>query len=425
MTQSRVSLFLKPEPPEEENLLVDLFVDRESEMWQAIQEIQSVIHGGPRQILAVVGQARVGKSHLMKRVLLEVRRKVDAVVQIPISPGVPGGRVVLQKMLEQVHAGFHDLWLQRHPKDPAPLEPLDRIMSTFASAVSGAAQEVTVTEARTALKSITSQGKLLVKIGGLLSFLGGVDVGLESHRKSEDTTGKTRSIKVSAFSERTLSDLIILAHALMRSVRPDWTTLLVIDDFDLLSRNEDGFFDPLPLMQNLSYLAQEKGLLILTTVRHDTYDKNDKSFHALAFADSFKTDEPLLEIYDRHVRSFYEGNDPFRGGFARDAASRSEGRIGIFLRDMRGAFDRYRPRLSELSPEEIYREEWEKRRKGKEVEAGILIKAVRDQGGYLYAEDIRALRPTGLWWFVVEDYSSENLQRINPIALSYFREWFR
>jgi len=62
MRPRSISLFLKPEPPNDEQLVADLFVDRADELRQAAEEIDDLINGGAGQVLAVVGQARVGKA---------------------------------------------------------------------------------------------------------------------------------------------------------------------------------------------------------------------------------------------------------------------------------------------------------------------------------------------------------------------------
>lgn len=429
MSPRNVSLFLKPVPPRADELVRALFVNRLSELEQACEEVAAVLEEGPAQVLAIVGPARVGKSHLLRRVVQEVAGTFDACVSVRVAPGVTDERDVLRRLLQQLRAGLQEAWASREdvpPEDEDPLLPLDRLLAVYAEAVNGTAAEIEVAEGEVVSRQVKRTGKLR---GSFSSHLGAVlgKVGLRAEVAQESGEGEqasgTRTVRIAPFDGDALSDLVVLAHALIRQRLPEWKTLLVFDDFDLLKRNREGFYDPGPLLQQIYRLAQAEGVYVLTTVREDTYEQNEKSFHRIAWVAPFEDEAHLRAVYDRHVAQFYGGEDPFRGGWVDEAARRCRGRIGVFLQTLRDAFDKVRPRLSELQLESWLEEEWDSRATKAPEAAERFLRAVVSGGGRVDKDQAPLLRTSPLFWFLVEDYSSEDQYEVDPIALSYFREW--
>ncbi len=96
MPKLNVIAFLDPEPPQDPKGLRRLFVDRDRELAQTVNRLKAIRQHDPLRVLAVTGLARVGKSHLLSRAILEARRSFQAVVSTKISPGHSGGPSVLR-----------------------------------------------------------------------------------------------------------------------------------------------------------------------------------------------------------------------------------------------------------------------------------------------------------------------------------------
>ena len=185
---------------------------------------------------------------------------------------------------------------------------------------------------------------------------------------------------------------------------------------------ENTALDPLPLLRGLYQLAQIPGFFVLTTVRQDTFDNNEKNFFTVAYIEPFVDPQRLLEIYNLRVQHFMAGVSPFTEDFVKQAAQSNEGRPGVFLRFLSRAFTRHGGRVSALSFDAYVSSlcnELERRLSPQFMQS--IHESVTRQGGILSEEVSRRWRGTSAMQVLYEDYSSSEELRVDPILASYLR----
>ena len=419
---NNVIAFLDTEPPRDSKHLKKLFVARESLLSTTVDRLKSIRREDPQRVLAITGLARVGKSHLLKRALLDVKRSFHAIIEMKITPGQSGGAAVLREMLNQTVAQLHNVVLKKGitaEDDSALLEPLHEIMRLYSEAISGHASEIQIQEASTLKKSLKQRLGASFKTSGLVSLFGGPEIGLRARRETGEQESQTvsKQVKLRPLPENALCDLVSLGHELLRQVQPNWQTLLVIDDFDVLHRSKEGSFDPVPLMQQLFNLAQTEGLHVITTVREDTYHQHGKVFYQVAKVKPMGQDASLVEAYQRRVTAFHRASKPlFSDELVEDVAQRTEGRIGIFFNWLKDLHD---DGVAEDLPGWFSRQ-WDSASHIERGAADCILKAVNS--GMLQAAEAATLRKTSLMRFVLEDYSSFDSIRVDPLVHSLLLE---
>lgn len=416
--------FLDSEPPQDSKRLRELFVAREAALERTIERLKAVRYQDPKRVLAITGLARVGKSHLLNRAILDIRRSFKAMVTMRITPGHGGGRSVLREMLSQVTAQLHKITLEKGiatGDQQSVLEPLLETIRIFSEAISGHATEIQVQEITTTAHNLKRQIGSSFKTSALIALFGGPEIGLSMRRETGDQESRTetRQVKVNAFEEEALCELIGLGHDLIRSVEPRWQTLLIIDDFDILHRSETGSFDPVPLMQQLYNLAQVEGLHVVTTVREDTYHQFQKVFYRITQVKAFERDDHLIEAYRRRVEQYHRASEPHWGEeLVADVAQRTEGRIGVFFEWLKELYDD-----GALDLKEWFIDQWAAALNAEAEAASIIAEAAL--AGNLTAEQAAAIRKTALQRFTLEDYSSFDNMRVDPVIRSLLLELVR
>ncbi|MCP4662768.1 MAG: hypothetical protein GY856_45830, partial [bacterium] len=240
-----VARFLLPDPPREQWHLSRLFVDRERELAQAVEQIAAVRKDDLGRPMAVVGQARVGKSHLLHQIVSQVRKRFDVTVAIHVSAGLSSSLAILREVLRQTYTALHNAALEKAlgpPAGPEVLALLGRILAEYSEAVHGSAVELELQRVESVTRSLKKSAGLTAKLPGIVNHLGEAtltaQLGLEETFLEGETRGRT--VRVSRFDESHLTELIGMAHVLVREQAPDWRTLFVLDDFDLLKRDVEG-----------------------------------------------------------------------------------------------------------------------------------------------------------------------------------------
>ncbi|MGH9156069.1 MAG: hypothetical protein ACRD1K_09615 [Acidimicrobiales bacterium] len=418
--------FLLSEPPDQLAQLGALLVDRQDELALAAEQVEAVLADRLDRPLALVGLARVGKSHLLGTLAGRLAGRFDAVVNLRVSTGLSDGRDIHRAMLLQTHSAITLAALEAGLGGGGgqwPLAPLDAVMATYGEAIDGTATELDVQQTRETTVRLQSARSLTAGLPAVLSLLGMGSLGGTRERHQESGSSAGRTVSVRPFGESVLAELVGMAHALVAEAKPSWRTLMVVDDFDLMRRADDGSFQPDRLVQSLAMLAGIPGLHVLTTVRDDTYRRHGKAFHLLALVKPFADDTLLVEVYRRHVELFYDDEDPFGSEFVGEAARRSEGRIGVFLDILRDAFTLVpATRRHTLHLADWVRGEWAELAGAEPGLAAHIVGAAQRSGGIIEHDAYALLRGTSLMRWILEDYTSESAARVHPVLLSLLRE---
>ena len=446
--------FLSRDVPHDNRKAVkDLWEDRDWEYGQAKMFLQDALQDSPGRPMVVAGLARVGKSHLMTRLIHDLQNPPESTVhptihvahRLRLYPGTPRKILVdalhdtliqTEKALESYGASRTELSEIR-----AYIRRFSQLFNSPGSTASISGHELrqlrekTSSEARidgTATAgmglSVKGGGGEITEIFGLpaasIGFQGSAALsgGLREGDEEETTKAATQvdTFHIPPIEEEHLIALIHQVHRQARRVVPGWTTVLAFDDFDLLYRAENKNFDPKPLLRAMSDLAKDPGLFVLATVRKDTLDENQSSLYELTTLEPFTDPEILLRIYRNHVRFYWNrGEPPLQESLVLDVAARCEGRIGIFLDFLRAVL-KTNPSFS--SAEHYLQRNWASLQLAAS-ERAILIKSTLDRGETTIKGEEASQLLVGVsnpW--VYEDYTSNDRVTIHPVLASLLRE---
>lgn len=421
MAEVDAAQFLNPLPPDDDALLAALLVDRERELDQARLQMLAIRSSGLRRPVAVIGSARVGKSHLLRHLGAQLTEtgEFSLVVPLYLTSGLTSSIAVLRELWNQTYAALHRAVLEQGLGDEPghhALAELDAMLNVYGPAVAGEATRVQVTRARAVTTSIEATFGL--SLPTLVSRLGPIEATLGSTTALQSSDEHT--VEMAPFDESALTDLVALAHFMVRDAEPDrgWTTLLVLDDVDLLRRDADGGFDPDELVQALGTLARVEGLYVMCTLRRDTYARHSKVFHLGAELGPFVEDGHLVEIYERHVEVFGAGERAFADAFVAELARRSTGRVGVFLANLRRAWlaDPGAASVADFVRTGFARLESE------EPELARVLRQAARTGGRVAGDDLVRLRNSVAFEYILEDTTSENAARVEPVLRSVLGE---
>jgi hypothetical protein len=434
-------LFLHSEPPDQEAQLEDTWVDRERELDFALTKARQGVDEDTPRPMAIVGLARVGKSHLLRRIAraLEQEGRVGLCTQVRVGARKQELSQVLLDVYDQCRRSLGNLWQlwrqegQRGPLAERPFAHLDLLMQHLRPLFTGQATDVHIEDNDAVIQAIKAnaqgrvQGGGKGKLGGDLtdvlglgsveaSASGEVGAGLEGSRT--DQQGSRRTIRYKPFGDLAYAYLIVELFAPLWDVDPTFRWLLVVDDFDLLKRDTADRLDPQPLLHALCHLAEQPGIHVLTTVRQDTYAAHDKELLRLVQLRPL-TPPNLVQIYEKHCMAWNDADQPLRLDFVKEAAARSEGRVGLFLSFLKDVFEFHGEQHPDLSDylAGLYDEY--------KAAAPALLDAltkVEDPAGADLPDNMQAaLRNSILASQLFEDYSTHNKLRVHPIFADHLR----
>ncbi len=430
-----IRLFDEKPPREDSNLINSLFVDRVNELQEAIELLLSAVNDladGPHLPMGISGNARLGKSHLLWRLVGDpmVREQFDVVTTVRLLPGAQDIRQAMAKIAKTIVTDLHNYSLVKGlasggPGGSVATQPVIDILDRFENLITGDATSMTLKVGDTWTSKVSSKLGLSTP-----SFLKVVASGSGEYQTEESRErALEQSIDLGPVSIEHLAELARIAHELVNEKKKT-RVLVVVDDFDLMHRDDNGNYDPLPLLRGLQSLCESARLHVITTVRRDTYKEQIQSFEHLTEVREFDDDRFLMEIYDRLVNAFNDGNAILRGAVEKIAAD-SAGRVGIFLRTLRevriaarraGLNDGSDPK-EDLALYERYRDlEWTRVVREDPRGADVLLRAVRDNRGSLQPGDMTKLRGFESWGFVLEDFTSSDSGSVNPVWSELIRK---
>ena len=360
--------------------------------------------------MAVVGEARVGKSHFMLKLLHDHRDLFDVATTVRVLRGKSRERDVMAAALAQ-HLAALDRYTLEHGL--TALRPIDELVGKLAEAINGSAATIKFAEGnswdRTRETTAALKGPTFRGISSELSF---------GHSVTQGSTA-SREVEVPAMSTLDLAELVMYAHQLVRQVVPSFNAVIVLDDFDLIHRGVDGSYDPEILLEALTSMTQEPGLHVMTTVRPDTAAAHRGAFHEIAEVGQL-TDADLRSIYDVRIARYNDGNDVLAGALA-SVVRAAAGRVGVFLENLESFhFDTGRP--VGLDYREWLKGEWRKLQARHPQLSGFVVAAVRSSEGRVGANELQQLRGTTMMRCMLDDYTTIDAARVRPEYESIIRE---
>jgi hypothetical protein len=404
--------------------------------------------------MVVAGLARVGKSHLMTRLIHDLQSepppgstqpKIHVARRLQLHPGTP--REILVDALHETLKLTEEA-LELHGSSRSAMAEIRDHIRQFSRLIDNPGSTISVTEqdlqqlrkktstdsridgTGTAGLHLTAKGGggELAEIFGLpagaLGFQGTASLsgGAREGKEDETTTSSTKAntVHMPPIEERQLIALIQRIHRVARQAVPGWTTLLAFDDFDLLYRAENRSFDPKPLLRAMSDLARDDGLFVLATVRSDTLAENRRALCPLTELDPFPNSDILLQIYQRQVSVYWNrGVRPLKDSLVEDVAKRCDGRVGIFLDFLRDVLD---TNPTYAAAEDYLQKKWSDLKRVAADRTNLIQLTIKNENYLIGGEDAARLRVGISHPWVYEDYTTSDQVTIHPVLASLLKE---
>lgn len=330
-------LFLST-PPTDDRFVKVLFHNREPELASAMATLS--VEQLPRQLWAVHGPTRSGKSHFARRLLLEVRERGLSYSIVTVDANNKGSaRAVLVSLFTQLLEGLP----ASPPRDanaPDQIRYRDGRRDCFVikPLVEGLLRDV-VHEVQT--KDTRSEGtEAGLKIGPQWFALEA-----RARHGTETSEARTQRVSLREPSDPELVQWLELLLDLHRIQDSGRRMLFLIDDVDLLARDgAEGAAVSQQLFDRLHALAQHPHGVVMLTVRQQSYNGREKEFQELASIDLWTDPEDILEVYRKHIETFNRGESIFHESALGWLARNVEGRVGMFLQLCRELSQKVLPR---------------------------------------------------------------------------------
>lgn len=326
--------FLSPHPPQHSRELVrDLFLGRERELHHVKRELDPA--NDHRQILAIYGETRVGKSHLALRAVQEVPTGEHGYFYVYVNANQ---RLTTEPVLWEIFRHLADEALSLQATDPLTELAVQWIGDILEFNLSNV-ETVTLRSKRGRLeeakKSITAKGEGSVE-GTILDFIikGKVGFGVERVRSATETRNEEEEVVItlSKPSADHLTEIIAFLGSVMVKRSCCRHVLLLVDDVDLLSSETNApKTEADNLVDALRRLANQEGFTVIATVREDFRERKGKDFRTLCLVERFPEEESILEIYRTHVQHLNRGVFPYTQEAVTYLAKAAGGLVGRFL----------------------------------------------------------------------------------------------
>lgn len=342
-----ISIF-KAEPPEDPRLIKKLFCGREAELHRGVEILKNGMDvKGARSKKAldkrpwvIHGESRSGKSHLARRIMLDLpKSKKRHQVLIAARERLQAVRIMWE-LLNEAADIFANSVVEIDLSDSllrGQVELVRQILERLDQFRIGA-DGLTLSLDETQRQSV--EGGL--KLGVPRVFQIAVKSGWNTQRKDG------ASLNLRAPDARMLSEYVAMIVDILRRLDKLDHLLVVVDDVDLIESYEDadhnGRIERSVLADALVQLHQTPGVDVVLTAR-SWYAHSKKEFTTLidlALCDQLPA-EALILIHDKHFSVF---GRKLQHGFLveealRQAATMSQGQPGVFLRNLKTAFERY------------------------------------------------------------------------------------
>lgn len=307
-------------PPQDEHFAREVFHDREGELEFGINLLSSATTFS--KIYAVHGMTRCGKSHLVHRMLADVREKALPFQVFSVNANSRGtARAVLDELFFVLRDAINSFERSAVP---------DGWVDTLETAV------VYLEEVEPLIAEESSEialGRTKQTMSGLL---GGLKLapppfGLTAGGKLELREGLEEKWTRRAPSDRNLVELLNYECHLLSQLRADEKVLLFVDDLDLLDQPDSpGQKEANRLVGLLKMLAEKSYIVVLTTMRHSYFNGREKDFKDFIKVSTFDS-RGLEAVYRKHIELYNDGEQVFSREALRFLERSASGRVGMFL----------------------------------------------------------------------------------------------
>lgn len=330
-----------PPPLNKPQRLRDLFCNREAELSTGVSHLRTLAEdGGEGLIHAIHGDSRVGKSHFVMRLLLELETR--AVPCRPFHVGannLGSARAVLEDLFNQLFRACDDASPDQAPDGQTGiLEQYQDQLRDYEPLVNNPSKSYSLKRNR-GTQDAAQVGVKLAHAPFEVSLLAG----------RTETDSQEQGEMQGPISEQELLDIVVYALDVLAWLDPSRKVLLVVDDLDLLDRDgQEGQAQSDRVIDLLRKLAHRTQAIVMATVRQRTMHERDKDFSDFLRLERME-DDLTAAVYRRHVELFNNGEEVFSPDVLRRLVAHARGQIGLFLRRSKELWS-YASRRSLLLP---------------------------------------------------------------------------
>jgi hypothetical protein len=334
MAKKYFGRLFKENPPDKAEFIKKLFCNREKEIIKGRRLLEEADDFSG--ILAVHGKSRCGKSHFVRRLLIDTEEDNLPYFIVKINANNSGSR---RQVLKNVFSKLKELIFL---EDEISEKEKDEF--TF--------RELLVNGDNTEISCSSDAGKeKSTKAEGGLNFI--AKLGLAANISSEHSEGIKYTVK--SPSDETLVKFLCDEAELLKKLNPKKRILLFIDDLDLLDRygreSQDVVFE---LMDMIKILADKKLFAVIVTIRSSYYNCTQKDYRN-ALDVKLMDPDSVLDVYKKHIEVLNAGEEIFDKESLEWLEQSTVGRIGIFLGRCNMVWDKFctEPKQGLLTKEHI------------------------------------------------------------------------
>lgn len=323
-----------------------LFCNRVSELKLGLEHLaQLASDGGRRKLYAIHGDSRIGKSHFVRKLLLDSEEKKIPFHRFLITANNLGSaRALLVAILNALSKSIIELTptslenYSVHGADPEQSEERIAEDARFDNLVADlpAIQNQIETYARLvnsppATYSIKRNSQ--VTIGKQASFgLSNPPFSVTFQSTEGRAQGEEWFEQYGPLPDQELVDIIHYAIDVITALSLGQRVLMVIDDLDLIDyEGKEGNHESALAINLLGKLAGQAEAIILATLRRRLMRYNDKNLINFCELRRLK-DDHIISIYNKHVEFFHNSEKIFDDSLLQNLIVRAHGQVGLFLR---------------------------------------------------------------------------------------------
>ena len=336
----RIEKLFNYNPPRYNEEVDKLFINRESELEDDLNFFHDDIDFD--QIQVIHGASRVGKSHYMKKLMVELEKQERPFwIEYINANSLGQARTVLNEIFQLLKKAISTLSQENNYEDRKDVRLVEYVMIDIDPLISGEEKNKELIN----VKSLLSNDKIDLSI--LPEFLNKIITDNQQTNNGQWTLSKLSRDNIIDFIESQAQLLVSISNGQFRSI------LLAVDDVDLLHKRDDTQKEVDLLLKFLNKLTSSQTINIVITSRKEFGTDRTKEMYFLRKITNFENDH-IKEVYARHIELYYNGNNIFSDNALDYLAECSQGYLGIFLYHCKDIFREFR------SQKEITKKDFDK-----------------------------------------------------------------
>ncbi|MBF0451285.1 MAG: hypothetical protein HQK75_11325 [Candidatus Magnetomorum sp.] len=309
-------------PPIQSEEIDSMFVNRESEL------DKDVIYFHPKinfnQIQVIHGSSRMGKSHYMKKLLVELEKRQRPFWMEYINANSRSqARVVLNDIFKSLKEGINRFAKYNDFENRKDVQLMDYVSIDIDPLVSGEAEEAKFRSVKEFLSSENSENSENVDFSILPDFLNKI-IRLKQKTEEDWLLSKLSYDNILDFIKAQATFLVQISERTYRSI------LLAVDDVDLLYKKDESQKEVDSLLNLLNKLTSSENINIVMTSRKEFANDRRKEMQFFRSVTAME-DDHIKDIYRKHVDFYHNKETVFSEEALEYLIECADGCTGVFL----------------------------------------------------------------------------------------------